>query len=313
VKAPAVRVRNPVIPGNAKDRTGTAGILRRANATIRQRFAGLQAEALAIFARIRVYQANDVRSLDQVLYGLTPQEMAQVAEDLQAAADRWMLQGREAQSVLWWDAYSGEAQQLGTAQTVANITNLSPVYAAGRTLQQVIFSEAYASRAAAARFKSYEHWRQQSAEVRSSLAQIIGRAVVDGKNPRAVRKEIAEALDVSKSKALSFAQTDITDTLRMARVAEADFAAQTYGLALGLLWTSALIPTTRPWHASRNGQVYSSNEVRLFYQQRGNRYNCRCATTEALLDSDGAPILTDSLRTAMEKEKAVWQKAHAKG
>ena len=36
---------NPAIPGTVKDRTGSAGIMRRAMADIRRRYAGLQAEA----------------------------------------------------------------------------------------------------------------------------------------------------------------------------------------------------------------------------------------------------------------------------
>ena len=108
----------------------------------------------------------------------------------------------------------------------------------------------------------------------------IGRAVVDGKNPKAARAEIMERLDVGRSKAMAYAQTDITDTLRQARMAEADYAQEQFGMAIGLLWTSALIPTTRPWHASRNGKVYTSAEVTAFYGQRGNRYNCRCGVIQ---------------------------------
>lgn len=47
------RTPNPAIPGTPKDRTGTAGIMRRAVAQIRARFDGLQADVLAIFATSR--------------------------------------------------------------------------------------------------------------------------------------------------------------------------------------------------------------------------------------------------------------------
>ena len=243
------RAPNPAIPGTPKDRTGTAGIVRRALATIRARFAGLEAETLAIFARIRVYEKNDTRDFGSVIYGLTPSELAQVAADLQAALDRWIAAGRESQSVLWWDALQSEAQQLGTAQAAANLANLSGVYAASRSLETIVFSEPYAARAAMARFKSYEHWSGLSQAMKSELSAIIGRAVVDGKNPVAVRKEIQERLGVGLSKAAQYAQTEITDTLRQSRMAEYDVASEELGLKLGLLWTSALKVFTRPWHA----------------------------------------------------------------
>jgi uncharacterized protein with gpF-like domain len=120
--------------------------------------------------------------------------------------------------------------------------------------------------------------------------------------------EIRERLDVSRSAALQYAQTDITDTLRQARWAEAERAGDEYGLRLALLWTSALIPTTRPWHASRHGKVFTPAEVRNFYGQRGNRYRCHCSQTEALLDEAGAPILTDGLKRSMSKELKAWER-----
>ncbi len=317
------RPASPIIPGSTTDRTGTAGILRRARAEINRRFAGLQAEVLAIFARIRTYELNEAAIVaapapapkppPRIVYALTPDEMAQVAADLQAALDRWVLAGREARYIAWWDKYAAEAQQLGTAQSVANLTQLSASYAATRTLERVIFSEPYALRAATARFKSYEHWTGLAAEARADLAQIIGRAVVDGKNPRAVRAEIAERLGVSKSRALGYAQTDITDTLRQARAAEADAAQEQFGFAVGLLWTSALLPTTRATHAARNGKVYTTKEVRAFYSVNGNVFRCHCAQTECLFDEEGEPIISDTAKATLAKELKAWERARAKG
>jgi hypothetical protein len=264
------RPRNPAIPGNRTDRTGSREIQRRAAREIRQRYAGLQAEALAIFARIRWYEVNEAR----VVYGLTPDEMAAVNLALREALDRWIASGREVAHTFWWAKYDADAARLGATQAVSNLSALSASYAAAKSLEAVVFSQPFRNRVAMAQIKSYEHWTGVSAEVKSELSQIIGRAVVDGRNPRAVRKEIMERLDVSKSRAMSFAQTDITDTLRQARWAEADQAKEELGLNLGLLWTSALIPTTRDHHAARNGKVYTSEECRDFYDRDGNRYNC---------------------------------------
>jgi uncharacterized protein with gpF-like domain len=305
----AERVRNPIIPGTTKDRTGSAGILRRMYAEVRKRFDALQADVLAIFDRIPVYAINDERA-PIVRYGLTPEALAGIAEELQAAIVRWIAAEREIDHVLWWEPYVDEAAQLGTAQTAANLGNLSTNYAAARGLETVIYSQPYRTRVAMAKFRSNEHWTGLAAEQRSTLAQVIGRAVADGKSPKAARDEIVEALGVGKSRAMLYAQTDITGTLREARWAEADDAAEALNLNIGLLWTSALIPTTRPWHASRNGQVYTTAEVKAFYGQRGNRYRCHCAQTECLLDVEGAPILTKKLKATMANEKKAWQSAN---
>lgn len=305
------RAKSPIIPGTTQDRTASAGILRRAVAAIRRRFEGLQREVLTVFDSIRILQTNDT-TIARTLYSLTPDEMSAVSYALQQALDRWIASGREAASTFWWAPYDAEATQLGTAQTATNLTRLSAAYAAERSLQQIVFSEPYRTRVAMAQIKSYDHWTGASAGMKSELSQIIGRAVVDGKSPRAVRTEIMDRLDVSKSQAIGYAQTDITDTLRQARWAEADFAAEEFGLGIGLLHTSALLPTTRPSHAARNGKVYTSGQVREWYGKDGNRYRCHCAQTECLLDAEGAPILTPALKAAMKKERAVWERAHAK-
>jgi hypothetical protein len=301
-----------MIPGNAGDRTGTAGILRRALAEINRRFAGLQAEILAIFARVPSYAVGEMTANDVVLprvaYGLTPEQMGALAAELLAALERWVASGRDPANQLWWSRYVAEASQLGLAQSAANLTNLSAAYAGARSLETVLYSAPYRNRLAFAQLKSYEHWTGQTAEIRTRLSQIIGRAVVDGKNPKAVVTEIADALEVSRSKARQFAQTDITDTLRGARIAEDEAAEEDLGIRTGLLWTSAFKPTTRPWHASRSGKVYTRDEVRAFYERDGNRYNCFCAVTSCLLDAAGKPILTDGLKVKMRAERERWER-----
>lgn len=266
-------VRNPTIHGTKTDRTGAGGILRRAGAEIRKRYAALTRAILERFDRVPVYALNDIRT-GPVRYGLTADQLAGIAEELQAAVQRWLLDGRDPQYAFWWDRYVEEANHLGTMQAQANLAGLSPVYASARTVEAIIYSEPYRNRIAMAKFKSYEHWTGLAAQQRAELAQVIGQAVADGMNPREARRLIQQRLDVSKAKALSYAQTDITDTLRQAKWAEDDAAEAELQVRTGELWTSALIPTTRAWHASRNGKVYTREQVRAFYQERGNRYNC---------------------------------------
>lgn len=245
-------------------------------------------------------------------YMLTPDQLANLSAELQRALERWIASGREPAHSFWWSTFDAEAAHLGTAQSVTNMTALSTAYAAQRSIAQILFSEPYRNRLAAAQVRSMDHWTGLGATARADLSSIIGRAVVDGKNPRAVRTEIAAALGVSRSRALGYAQTDITGTLREARWAEAEHAREEMGISTALLWTSALIPTTRPTHAARNGKVYEPAEVRAFYARDGNRYRCHCSQTECLLDEDGAPILSASLKRTMAREREVWERrAHA--
>lgn len=306
------RVRDPIIPASTTDRTGTAGILRRALAAIRRRFDGLQREVLGIFGSIRIVgelAQNDMADRPRTIYALTPEELAAVSYALQQALDRWLLEGKEARHLFWWAPFVSSASHAGAAQSVTNLSRLSPAYAAARSLQEVLFSEPYRNRVAMAQIKSYEHWTGLSAGEKSALSQIIGRGVVDGKSPRIVAKEIAERLGVSRARAEGYAQSDVTDTLRRARWDEQDWAIENLGMNLGLLHVSALIPTTRATHAARHGIVYSTANTRDFYSRDGNIYRCHCSQVECLIGEDGKPLLSDNLRARFGKEIKAWKRA----
>lgn len=266
------RAPNPAIPGTPRDRTGATQLFRKALVAINERWKRLSTDVLAAFDRIPVYALNDTGP--QVAYGITPAILDIVLLEIAAALDRWVQNGKEPKELFWWNPFVEQASQLGALQSVTNLTNLSEAYAASRSFDHVVRSEPYLTRVALARMKSYEHWTGLRAEGQSRLAGIIGRAVADGLNPKAARTLIVEGLGVTRAKAAQYAQTDITDTLRQARWAESEAAQVQYGLKIGMLWTSALLPTTRATHATRNGRVYSTDEVRAFYGRDGNRYNC---------------------------------------
>lgn len=266
----------------------------------------MQRDVLAVWDRLRVLAVN----AEAVVYTVTPEEMAATNQALREALERWIEAGREAKYTFWYDAYDAEASQAGATQALTNLTRLSPAYGAQRTLQQIVFSTPYRTRVALAQVKSYDHWSGLQVGLRSELSQVIGRAIADGRNPRAARTEIMERLDVSKGRAAGYAQTDVTDTLRQARMAEDQWAEDELGVRTGELWTSALLPTTRPWHASRNGRAYTRDEVRTFYQVDGNRYRCHCSVTAVLLDADGKPILSAGARGKLASELATWKKTY---
>jgi hypothetical protein len=307
-----IRPRSPIIPGDTTDRTGSGPVQRRAIRAIRQRWAGLTAEVLAIFARVRVIgevAQNDTSGTPRTIYALTPEELAALNQALREAFDRWIeAVAGGSYRTHWYAQFDTEAAQLGLAQSVANLTALSPAYAASRNIGAALMSQGSQNRVAMAQIKSYEHWTGLAAGEKSALSQIIGRGIVDGKNPRAVVAEIQERLGVSRSRAEGYAQSDITDTLRRARWDEQDWAIENLGMNLGLLHVSALIPTTRQTHAARHGKVYSTANVRDFYSRDGNIYRCHCSVTEVLLDDDGQPMLTDRAKETSRSELAAWRR-----
>ena len=300
---------NPIIPGNKSDRTGSSGIIRKAISQINLRYAALQRDVLAIFSRIQYLRLNEV-DFGRVSYMLTPDQMRIVDREIELALSKWIADGNSPAEFHWYAQYDEAAHFLGTTQTAANLGRASEAYAIARQLSNIVRTDPYRTRLAMAQFRSYEHWVSLSSQAKSDITSIITRAVSDGKNPKAVRTEIAERIEVSRSRAALYAQTDITGTLREARVAEAEQAEIDLGIKTGLLWTSALKTTTRPWHASRHGNAYSRAEVKAFYSEHGNSFNCYCSITETLIDKDGNPILSDKLKKAMALEKKAWKATH---
>lgn len=83
-------------------------------------------------------------------------------------------------------------------------------------------------------------------------------------------------------------------------------------LGARLLWESALLPTTRPWHASRHGKTYTETEVEEFYQRDGNIYNCHCTVVPVITTKDGTFFFQDGMQKEMNAELSKWRKESAK-
>lgn len=300
---------SPIIPGTNRDRTGSLRLIGRAFKDIGARMDGLQLEVVRLFRGIRVVSTNATEDL-RTVYAMTPREMELFGQRLQYITDTWLAEGRESYGGFWWSGYDEEATRLGTAQTVANLQGLSKAYKVTRTISDVIRSEEWRNRVAMSQLKSMEHWTGLASTTRAELSRVVGVAVAEGRSPRRAVTDIAAALDVTRAKARQYAQTDITDTLRGARWAEAEYAQRNLGIRLALLWTSALQTFTRQTHAARHGRTYTSDEVREFYSRDGNVYKCHCATTECLIGDDGKPILTEKLKSTMAKARATWNRAY---
>ena len=173
--------------------------------------------------------------------------------------------------------------------------------------QQLLSSPAYQNQIAAAQLTTFSDWKAISDAARADLTGVITDAIARGVNPGETAAVISKRLDVSMAKAKAIAQTEQVGALRQAQWNETDWAADRLGLNTGLLWLSALKPTTRTWHASRHGLVYTTEEVRDFYAENGNRYNCYCSQIPVLLNDDGS-IFNEGLADKLAKERKDWGK-----
>lgn len=121
---------------------------------------------------------------------------------------------------------------------------------------------------------------------------------------------ISKRLDVSMSKAKTIAQTEQVGALREAQWNETTWVQDRLGLRTKLLHLSALKPTTRAWHASRHGKLYTVEEVREWYSKDGNRFNCYCSQIPAVVDEKDN-VVNIGLAKRLEEERAAWMTQQA--
>ncbi|EMG2866914.1 TPA: phage minor head protein [Klebsiella pneumoniae] len=253
---------------------------------------------------MRLYQVN----AGKFIYDMSAQELADLLEAVQSILDDYLLEGGEQN--LWAMDYVAAEAQRGTLEAFNNLSQQSQVYASQTTLQQLLSSPGHLNQVAAARLTTFSDWKVISDTVRGDLTNIITDAVARGVNPRETASVISKRLDVSMSKAKTIAQTEQVGALRQAQWNETDWAADRLGLNTGLLWLSALKPTTRSWHASRHGKVYTTEQVRDFYAEKGNRYNCYCSQIPVLLNDDGS-IFNKGLADKLATERKKWRDSDA--
>jgi hypothetical protein len=301
-------MKNPIIPRSKTDPVGANRILNKALKEIDARYKGAETEIIAAFNAVPVYALNSGTAINEaeVAYGLSAIDRMALSETIQRILDKWLIDGKSPDD-FFYATFSEQAVATGAATAYTNISTVSSTYAAAETLSSIIHSQPYQNAIATAQFKSYEHWTGLAAQTKADLMQVITQAVADGKNPKSVVTEISDRLGVSRSKARQYSQTDITDTLRQTTMNEDARVQKEFGIKTALLWTSAFLATTRHWHASRSGGVYTEAEVKAFYAERGNKFNCHCSVTTVLLDDNGKPLLTKNLTDKMADERKQWQ------
>lgn len=315
---------SPIIPRNKADPTQSYRAVNRIYRDIEQRYydikvalkqlfdmrlTGRERASNSMYGYILARNGNHPDTLYQVnagtyIYDMTAAQLADLLQVVQTILDDHLLEGGSQN--LWALDYVAVEYQRGTLNAYTNLSVQSPIYASQTTLQQLLSSAAYQNQIASAYVSTYSDWKGISDTARADLANVIADSIGRGINPRETASIVSKRLDVSMSKAKTIAQTEQVGVLRQAQWNETDWTADRLGLNTGLMWLSALKPTTRTWHASRHGKVYTTEEVRDFYADNGNRYNCYCSQIPVLLNDDGS-IFNEGLAEKLAKERKGWQ------
>lgn len=243
---------------------------------------------------------------ETVKYSLTPAETQSIFDQITNIIDEILMEGGKRN--LWLYEFTSQEGEAGSVQAFQNLAAQSDIYAERVFLQQILTSPTYINLVNIANNGIFDSYRDLTTKGTQDLNAIIGDAIVRGIGPKELSRILEKRLGVSKSSARYKAQTVLLGTYRRARVAESQRAENEYGIITELLWTSALMATTRINHGERHGKVYTRQEVLDFYADISNASRCYCAQTEVLM-LEGKPQISAASLAKMEKELETWERA----
>ena len=244
-----------------------------------------------------------------VSYDIGSSSYKRLLAEVEAIIDSILMSGGK-RNLFFYEFLEAESKR-GTKDAFNNLAAQSTLYTEKASLMKVLTSKPFITSLSIAESASWTSWKGLAEKAKGEIANILKDSIIRGVSTRDASRLIQKRLDVSRSDARRIAQTSLLGTYREANRKENERADDQYGIRTEMLWTSALIPTTRPWHASRHGKVYTREEVEEFYSRDGNRYNCYCAQT-AVLIQEGEPVISQVALKKMNKEKKAWDKTHVK-
>ncbi|MGK3555433.1 phage minor head protein [Klebsiella oxytoca] len=300
------KTKPPILPRNYQDPTGADALERRAMKDFARRMNKIGKAYKSALEKIPSSLAVNAR----YEYQLNPTILSIILNDASYLVDQVLLEGSEYD--LWFYEYVDLAAEKGTGQAYANLSQQSPVYAAGReSLSAILITEPYQRRMALVNARMFEEMKGLSAEVKRDMARVLTEGIGRGLNPREVSRNLTEQIGIEKRRANRIARTEITTALRRAKWEEDQEASEFYGLKTKLLHISALSPTTRHTHAARHAHLYTNEEVRDWYAKDANSINCKCTQQSVLVDEEGKPIYPDTITKLKQEYKTMQARGYA--
>lgn len=182
-------------------------------------------------------------------------------------------------------------------------------------VEQIRFSPGYQRRVGLVHSRLFNEMKGLADSTKSDLADTLARGMSAGHGVRQIASDVKERVGVSAIRALRIARTETLNAYRDAGAAETDelnrdvYDDSDWGMIQ--LWFSALAATSRPWHISRHGETYTTQQVREFYSERGNAINCLCSQSAVLYNKKTGEILQSDLVRRLRQQKKKFSKLSA--
>lgn len=207
---------------------------------------------------------------------------------------KWFETGQPTKPPRWFfDALTQPAYDAGAADTIGRLNMLAVQagYDIGitnqLTFENILFSPTYANRIELVYQRTFNVMEKFSGDLGADLARVLAEGMLNGRSPRTLAGLMQQQFDIKHSRAMTIARTEINEAYRTARQQEREAAAIRFDLDMKVMHRSALLPTTRSWHAARHGFVYTSQEQEIWWSEGTNKIQCFCVAMEVLFDKKG--------------------------
>lgn len=236
-------------------------------------------------------------------FELVPEQVLTIADDIRDLiqdginGDRWLI-----------ESYVQPSYAAGAARAWGNLSVQSEVYrTALPQFANLLMSQPYQTRIALTAARVFEEMEGFAGDLGNKLAATLSRSVADGLGIREVAGQIKQNFDVSESRALRIARTEVNTALNRARMDEAQAAEAMLGLEVKLMHISAFMPTSRAWHIARHGTLHTPAAQRQWWSEDGNSINCFCTTVEIIIGPDGKPLAPGLIARAQQIKEEMTQ------
>ena len=269
----------------------------KAEKELYRRMAGAAAEIkryiLAIPVSKRTVPDNNNLLMNREVYQYGSESYAQFRQFTIEVINRWFELGGSGKPPQWFfDQQVRAAYESGAAETIGMIALLLALLPRKRTMLEISFEMIvgtydYEQRVKYSLEQGYNSVTKFGNDIAADVARTVGEAMDNNRSPESLAGAMAVVFSKARSRAKKIGENEVNNAYRAARKREAEALAEALNLNIKVLHRSALLPTTRAWHAARHGRIYTIQAQALWWSQDANAVNCHCSVSEVIVDNDG--------------------------
>jgi len=273
-----------------RDPTNQAGNRQRANRDNNRRLKIAEKRILAMWSDVWIISVDEIQvNAKFYRYDDGPEYSA-----IQRVLDQELQTETEFMPFAWYfKDYDEIAFRSGVFQENNWIWVVLAAEAGLITNEALITSPFYLEALATLQANNYRLIQNLARTTSNQVFQVIQNGIDSGLSRSAIRRQIVRRFEVARSASERIVRTEINRAYNNARLDLTEFYIGS-GQLLTIVHISALLPTTRRWHAQRHGHSYSPEAQRRWWNSNSNRINCYCSIRSARTDENGDIVDTQA-------------------